>query len=166
MAYSRTDILRAIDRSLYASRRASDNPALEEELARRERNLKSEQALDLLEFLPNLDPAEEWNRILEQASHYPIETLGLSQRSYHGLVTYGIYHIRTEIWETKALQRLHRPRTNFWRSCGAKARDGGSAAMRRGILARELPCPKFSEKLLICNRSPQIARRRRSPALS
>lgn len=95
MAYSRTDILRAIDRSLYASRRASDNPALEEELARRERNLKSEQALDLLEFLLNLDPAEEWNRILEQASHYPIETLGLSQRSYHGLVTYGIYHIRT-----------------------------------------------------------------------
>lgn len=92
MNCSKKDILRAIDQTFATYQAHSNLPISEEDLYQLQATLKSKMTVELLQSIfcsINFEAS-----ILEEASHYHIECLGLSARSYNGLVKYP-HHIQT-----------------------------------------------------------------------
>jgi len=82
MTYSREDIVREIDAMLEA---LWSDFVSEEELARREKTLKSDAALDCFEFLFNRLPQKKEQIKFGIAAEHSIDDLGLSARTYNAL---------------------------------------------------------------------------------
>ena len=99
MEYNRRAILAEIDRVL--SEMKADHWT-EEEIERREANLKDERSLDCLEFILNLLSEKNSRKgpvsdsLLLKASRYPVEAMELPARAYNRMIRYNKkYDIRT-----------------------------------------------------------------------
>lgn len=98
MRYTREDLLYMIDAALADRREDAEFPVSEEELQRREKTLKSQEMPDIMEDLFRRvysNTPEEEERLMKTAACYPLETLGLSARSYNALVNCASPRIRT-----------------------------------------------------------------------
>ncbi len=92
MNCSKKDILRAIDQTFATYQTHPDLPISAEELCQLQATLKSKLSVELLQSI--FCSIDFHTSILEEASHYHIECLGLSARSYNSLVKYP-HHIQT-----------------------------------------------------------------------